>query len=95
MHLCPCHRVCGCVGVWVSGCGCLECVICDVRVLVCACVVHARLVSPLVRTQGVHQLEKAKQSQKDARKRMCCITCCCVILLFLAIGGVLTQFVSL
>ena len=68
MHLCPCHRVCGCVGVWVSGCGCLECVICDVRVLVCACVVHARLVSPLVRTQGVHQLEKAKQSQKDARQ---------------------------
>ena len=29
--------------------------------------------------KGVKQLEKAKESQKNARKRMCCIACCCVI----------------
>lgn len=38
--------------------------------------------------KGVKQLEKAKESQKNARKRMCCIACCCVIFMMLAVGGV-------
>mmetsp|Transcript_26805 Transcript_26805/g.42964 ORF Transcript_26805/g.42964 Transcript_26805/m.42964 type:complete len:307 (+) Transcript_26805:252-1172(+) len=38
--------------------------------------------------KGVKQLEKAKESQKSARKRMCCIVCCCVIFLMLVVGGV-------
>lgn len=44
--------------------------------------------------KGVKQLEKAKESQKNARKRMCCIVCCCVIFLMLVVGGVFGAVVN-
>mmetsp|Transcript_17481 Transcript_17481/g.43994 ORF Transcript_17481/g.43994 Transcript_17481/m.43994 type:complete len:313 (-) Transcript_17481:192-1130(-) len=38
--------------------------------------------------KGVVQLEKAKQSQKDSRKRMCCIMVCMIIFLVVVVGVV-------